>query len=79
MVRADLRAYFDTVVGGGDVTKQKPDPALPPGRVTRLGVTSAVVLEDSQAGMAAGRAAGFQVLPVRHPEDVPNVLSTAGI
>jgi beta-phosphoglucomutase len=79
MVRAELRAYFDTVVGGGDVVKQKPDPEPYLLAASRLGVTSAVVLEDSQAGMTAGRAAGFEVLPVRHPEDVPSVLSTAGI
>ena len=28
---------------------------------------------------AAGRAAGFQVLQIRHPNDVPEVLRTAGI
>lgn len=79
MVRADLREYFDTVVGGGDVANQKPDPEPYLLAASRLGVTRAVVLEDSQAGMAAGRAAGFEVLPVKHPEDVPNVLSAAGI
>ena len=42
-------------------------------------ITRAVVLEDSQAGMTAGRAAGFQVLQVQHPSDIPKVLSAAGI
>jgi len=79
MVRADLRDYFDTVVGGSDVVNQKPDPEPYLLAASRLGVTRAVVLEDSQAGMAAGRAAGFQVLQVRHPDDVPAVLSAAGI
>ena len=79
MVRADLRDYFDTVVGGGDVVNQKPDPEPYLLAASRLGVARAVVLEDSQAGMAAGRAAGFQVLQVRHPDEVPNVLSAAGI
>jgi beta-phosphoglucomutase len=79
MVRAGLRNYFDTVVGGGDVVKQKPDPEPYLLAASRLGVSRAVVLEDSQAGMAAGRAAGFEVLQVRHPNDVPEVLRAAGI
>src|SRR3954462_13192462 len=79
MVRAGLRDYFETVVGGGDVTNQKPNPEPYLLAASRLGVTRAVVLEDSQAGMAAGRAAGFQVLQVRHPDDVPEILRAAGI
>ena len=67
------------MVGGGDVLKQKPDPEPYLLAASRLGVTRAIVLEDSQAGMTAGRAAGFAVLPVRHPEDVPSVLTAAGI
>ena len=41
---------------------------------TRLGVESALVLEDSAAGIASGRAAGFEVLPIRHPTEVPGLL-----
>ena len=71
MVRAGLRGYFETVVGGGDVTKQKPDPepyllgAEPPRREPRRGPRRLA------AGMAAGRAAGFDVLQVRIPNDLP--------
>jgi beta-phosphoglucomutase len=79
MVTAGLRHYFATVVGGGDVVQQKPDPEPYLLAASRLGVTRAVVLEDSQAGMAAGRAAGFSVLQVVHPDDVPAVLTGAGI
>jgi beta-phosphoglucomutase len=79
MARAGLRGYFDTVVGGGDVKKQKPAPEPYLLAASRLGVTRALVLEDSEAGMAAGRAAGFQVLQVRHPSEVPDVLRAAGI
>lgn len=79
MERAGIRGYFDTVVGGGDVKLQKPHPEPYLLAATRLGVQRAVVLEDSQAGQAAGRAAGFEVLPIRHPNDVPDVLRAAGI
>jgi beta-phosphoglucomutase len=73
--KAGLRNYFGTVVGGGDVQHQKPDPEPYRLAATRLGVTRAVVLEDSKAGMAAGRAAGFDVIQVRHPNDVPALLA----
>jgi len=32
------------------------------------------VLEDSAAGIASGRAAGFEVLAVRHPAEVAGLL-----
>jgi beta-phosphoglucomutase len=80
MERAGLRGYFETVVGGGDVERQKPDPEPYLLAATRLGgVTRAVVLEDSAAGMQAGRAAGFEVLHVRHPSELAHVLRAAGI
>lgn len=79
MERARLRGYFETVVGGGDVERQKPDPEPYLLAASRLGVKRAIVLEDSAAGMAAGRAAGFEVIQVRHPNDVPLLLEAAGI
>ena len=79
MERAGLRSYFDTVVGAGDVRNLKPDAEPYLLAAKRLAVSRAVVLEDSAAGMAAGRAAGFQVLQIRHPNEVPDVLRTAGI
>jgi HAD superfamily hydrolase (TIGR01509 family) len=74
LVAGGIREHFDTVVGGGDVTRQKPDPEPYLLAATRLGVDSALVLEDSAAGIASGRAAGFEVLPIRHPTDVPGLL-----
>lgn len=79
MEKAGLRAYFDTVVGGGDVERQKPDPEPYLLAATRLGAKRAVVLEDSDAGAAAGRAAGFEVFRVRHPNDLPDILREAGL
>jgi beta-phosphoglucomutase len=79
MDRAGLLHYFETVVGGGDVGKHKPDPEPYQLAASRLAVSRAVVLEDSEAGQASGRAAGFEVLAIRHPNDVPGVLRGAGI
>jgi HAD superfamily hydrolase (TIGR01509 family) len=69
-----IRNHFDTVVGGGDVSRLKPDPEPYLLAASRLGVDRALVLEDSAAGIASGRAAGFEVLPIRHPTEVPGLL-----
>lgn len=65
-----LRKHFDTLVAGEDVTHHKPDPEPYLEAARRLGVTSALVVEDSEVGQASGRAAGFVVLAVAHPRDV---------
>jgi beta-phosphoglucomutase len=74
LVSGGIRDHFDTVVGGGDVSRLKPDPEPYLLAATRLGVDTALVLEDSAAGIASGRAAGFEVLPIRHPTEVPGLL-----
>ena len=74
LVAGGVREHFDTVVGGGDVSRQKPDPEPYLLAASRLRVDTALVLEDSAAGIASGRAAGFEVLPVRHPTEVPGLL-----
>jgi beta-phosphoglucomutase-like phosphatase (HAD superfamily) len=40
----------------------------------RLGVERAWVLEDSAAGIASGKAAGFEVIAVKHPREVAGML-----
>jgi HAD superfamily hydrolase (TIGR01509 family) len=74
LARGGIREHFDTVVGGGDVKTQKPSPEPYLLAATRLGVDTALVLEDSAAGIASGRAAGFEVIPVRHPTEVAGLL-----
>jgi HAD superfamily hydrolase (TIGR01509 family) len=69
-----LRRFFQTIVGGGDVTRQKPDPEPYLLAARRLGSKHALVLEDSAAGMASGRAAGFEVIAVGHPTEVPGLV-----
>jgi beta-phosphoglucomutase len=83
LIAGGLRAHFDTVVGGEQVKRHKPAPDPYLLAAERLGVTRALVLEDSAAGIASGRAAGFEVLPVSSPSDVPELLrrrlETAGV
>jgi len=69
-----LLRHFDTLVGGGDVREQKPaaEPYLL--AASRLGAVAPLVVEDSEAGIASGRAAGFDVLEIRNPAEVPELL-----
>lgn len=60
----DLRRYFDVVVGGDQVPKGKPDPALYRRAVELLGEEPArcIAFEDSENGLKAAVAAGLQVV-----------------
>jgi beta-phosphoglucomutase len=65
-----IRQHFDTLVGGEDVQNHKPAPDPYLLAAQRLGVRTALVVEDSQVGMTSGRAAGFEVLAVKGPADL---------
>jgi len=65
-----VRQYFETLVGGESVKQHKPAPEPYLLAAARLGARTALVVEDSAAGIASGRAAGFEVLAVPHPADV---------
>ncbi|MBS1855937.1 MAG: HAD family phosphatase [Acidobacteria bacterium] len=74
LLAGGIRAHFATIVGGENVKRHKPAPEPYLLAAERLGVARALVIEDSQAGIASGRAAGFEVLAVRHPREVPGAL-----
>ncbi len=74
LVSGGIREHFDTIVGGESVQRHKPAPEPYLRAAERLGVRSALVLEDSAAGIASGRAAGFEVLRVGHPSEVAGLL-----
>ncbi len=61
-----IEEYVDTVVGGDEVPRRKPDPAVYLAAAARLGVPPArcVAFEDSLTGVAAARAAGITVTAV---------------
>jgi beta-phosphoglucomutase-like phosphatase (HAD superfamily) len=52
--------------------KPAPDPYLLGARL--LGAKRPLVVEDSAAGIASGRAAGFEVLPVTSAAAMPSAL-----
>jgi HAD superfamily hydrolase (TIGR01509 family) len=71
---AGIHDFFRAVVYGGDVKKLKPAPDPYLLAVKKLGVQTALVVEDSDAGEASARAAGLDVLRVRSPEEMPELL-----
>jgi beta-phosphoglucomutase len=71
---AGLRPFFRTVVGSESVKRHKPAPEPYLLAADRLGVRAPLVVEDSEAGLAAGRAAGFAVLAVPNPAEMPGLL-----
>jgi len=62
--RAGILDRFQTLVCSEDVTSFKPDPEPYLLAAERLGVKRALVVEDSEAGLASGAAAGFEVLHI---------------
>jgi HAD superfamily hydrolase (TIGR01509 family) len=71
---AKLRHYFQTLVCARDAPRHKPAPDPYLLAAAQLEAKTPLVLEDSAAGIASGRAAGFEVLPVKHANDVPALL-----
>ena len=70
-----VRQFFRTVVASESVKRHKPAPDPYLLAAERLGMRSPLVVEDSPAGMAAGRAAGFEVLAVPHPAEMLGLVS----
>ena len=64
---AGIRPLFDACVFGGDVKRLKPapDPYLLAAEL--VGTRQALVVEDSQAGIASARAAGLEFVQVPDP------------
>lgn len=70
----DILSLFQTCVYGDQVQNLKPNPEPYLTAMQRLGVTRAIVLEDSGPGIQSGKAAGCEVLEIRHPSEVPSRL-----
>jgi beta-phosphoglucomutase len=61
---AGILPLIETAVYGGDVRNLKPAPDPYLLAVERLGTSNALVVEDSEAGVASARAAGLDVLQI---------------
>jgi HAD superfamily hydrolase (TIGR01509 family) len=62
--RAGILQCLQAVVFGDDVTRHKPDPEPYLLAAARLKASHPLVVEDSDAGVASARAAGFDVIQV---------------
>jgi len=74
IVRAGLRHHFGAMVCGREAGDLKPAPDSYLLAAQLLGARNPLVVEDSDAGVTAGRAAGFEVLRVNSAESVPGEL-----
>lgn len=74
LAKAGLRGYFGTIVGAESVKHYKPAPEPYLVAAERLEARTALVLEDSDAGLESGRAAGFEALRIRHPNETAAVV-----
>jgi HAD superfamily hydrolase (TIGR01509 family) len=72
MSKSGLMPYLDAVVSNQDVCKGKPDPEIYHKTLKLLNVTpeEALVVEDNEHGIAAGRAAGAHLMIVQDVNDV---------
>lgn len=71
-----LRQWFPVIVDGSQVQHAKPAPEVYLTAAERLGVPprNCIVFEDSEVGVAAGRAAGMRVVGIlSHSRTLPSV------
>ena len=78
---AGVRDCFRAIVGSGEYERGKPAPDCFLLAARKLGADPAecTVFEDSEAGVAAGRAAGMRVVALRLPDHPPQDLSAADL
>jgi beta-phosphoglucomutase len=74
LIAGGIRRYFDAVITGENTARHKPAPDPYLLAAQRLSAHNPLVLEDSEPGIASGRAAGFEVLPVPDAAVMPALL-----
>jgi len=72
-----ITQYFDTIVGGQDITKSKPDPEVFLVAAERLNVLpdECVVFEDAYAGIEGAKRGGMKAVGLGDP----NILTNADV
>jgi HAD superfamily hydrolase (TIGR01509 family) len=80
LARAGLAGCFDAEVSADDVREEKPSPEPYRAALARLALEpgDAVVIEDSESGVASALAAGVRVIAVRHAYNARHDFSGAG-
>ena len=74
LVHAGVRSCFGALVCGREATHSKPAPDPYLLAAGRLGATRPLVVEDSEAGIASARSAGFDFVRIRHPVETPDAV-----
>lgn len=77
LIKMGIRPFFAAVIDSDDVSEHKPSPEPYLLAARRLGARHPLVVEDSAAGVASARAAGFEVLRVAHPSEVAPAVRAA--
>ena len=77
LVRTGVADCFRLIITREDVERIKPNPEPYLKAARLLQASRPLVIEDSPAGIAAGRAAGFQVVEVPNPAGMAGQLRTA--
>lgn len=72
--QAGIEGCFATIVCAEDVARHKPAPDAYLLAARLLGVQRALVVEDSEAGVASARAAGFEVLEITAAAKMPELV-----
>jgi len=72
--RAGIGPFLEAVVCRDDVARAKPAPDQYLEAARLLNATRPLVVEDSDAGVASGQAAGFEVLRIDRPDNLPGLL-----
>jgi beta-phosphoglucomutase len=69
-----IKSCFKAAIYGDEVTKLKPHPEPYWTAAAQLGAKEPLVFEDSEAGYLSASTAGFVVIQVLDPEDLPDLL-----
>lgn len=75
--RAGIRQHFAALVAATDVQRHKPAPDPYLLAASLLQAKRPLVVEDSAAGVESARAAGFDVVKVASPAEVPSAVRAA--
>jgi|ERR1035438_6936384 HAD superfamily hydrolase (TIGR01509 family) len=70
-----LSSYFDALVCGREAGRHKPAPDPYLRAASLLDARNPLVVEDSEAGVASARAAGFEVLAVGSAAGMPELVT----
>jgi beta-phosphoglucomutase len=72
--KAGIAACFSACVYGDEMTTHKPDPAPYLLIREKLGIGGGVAFEDSEPGLQSAAGAGFDVIRVENPEQLPDLV-----